>query len=253
MIEPSVAIGCRTGSESVGRSATVSRTIRSATTRTPSPTTTNGSVSVRYWSILFALAAIFSVGAFVYAPFSPDWWLPNPPGDHLHVVSTFGREIDSLFLIILWITGIVFIGTQIVLVWAALPVRGRARCPGPAGPPGRVLPRQPAARGDLDDHPGRHPGLHRPLPDGDLGRDQVPQRGPEGPAAGGDHRPAVPVGDALSRARRQAATPATTCSPSTTCISSRTSTALDLSEVVGRAPFVLPAAAADQAGRRARA
>ena len=34
------------------------------------------------------------------------------------MISTFGREIDSLFLIILWITGIVFIGTQIVLVWA---------------------------------------------------------------------------------------------------------------------------------------
>ena len=39
--------------------------------------------------------------------------------DPHHVVSTFGREIDSLFVIILWITGIVFIGTQIVLVWVA--------------------------------------------------------------------------------------------------------------------------------------
>ena len=56
---------------------------------------------MRYWSILFALAAIFSVATFVYAPFSPDWWLPNPAGDHHHVVSTFGREIDSLFVIIL--------------------------------------------------------------------------------------------------------------------------------------------------------
>jgi cytochrome c oxidase subunit 2 len=74
---------------------------------------------VRYWSVLFALAAIFTVGAFAYAPFSPDWWLPNPSGDFHHVISTFGREIDSLFLIILAITGIVFIGTQVVLVWAA--------------------------------------------------------------------------------------------------------------------------------------
>jgi cytochrome c oxidase subunit 2 len=74
---------------------------------------------VRYWSILFALAAVCSVGAFVYAPFSPDWWLPNPSGEPHHVVSRFGREIDSLFVIILWITGIVFIGTQIALVWAA--------------------------------------------------------------------------------------------------------------------------------------
>lgn len=74
---------------------------------------------MRYWSILFALAAIFSVGCFLYAPFSPDWWLPNPVSEHLHVVSAFGREIDSLFLIILAITGIVFIGTQVVLVWVA--------------------------------------------------------------------------------------------------------------------------------------
>jgi cytochrome c oxidase subunit II len=78
-----------------------------------------GSVSVRYWSLLFGLAALFSVGAFVYAPFSPDWWLPNPIGDYHHVVSTFGREIDSLFVIILWITGVTFIGTQVVLVWVA--------------------------------------------------------------------------------------------------------------------------------------
>jgi cytochrome c oxidase subunit 2 len=74
---------------------------------------------VRYWSVLFALAAVFSVGMFVYAPFSPDWWFPNPAGDSHHVVSTFGREIDSLFVIILVITGVIFIGTQVVLVWAA--------------------------------------------------------------------------------------------------------------------------------------
>ena len=83
---------------------------------------------MRYWSILFALAAVFVVGAFVYAPFSPDWWLPNAPaaswladtpGEALHTVSSSGREIDSLFLIILWITGLVFIGTQVALVWVA--------------------------------------------------------------------------------------------------------------------------------------
>jgi cytochrome c oxidase subunit II len=74
---------------------------------------------VRYWSLLFALAALFAVGAFVYAPFSPDWWLPNTAAEPHHSASTFGKEIDSLFLIILWITGIVFIGTQIALVWAS--------------------------------------------------------------------------------------------------------------------------------------
>jgi cytochrome c oxidase subunit 2 len=75
---------------------------------------------VRYWSVLFALAAVATVAAFVYAPFSPDWWLPNnTPGAPHHAVSTFGREIDSLFLIILVITGVVFIATQVVLVYAA--------------------------------------------------------------------------------------------------------------------------------------
>lgn len=74
---------------------------------------------MRYWSVLFAVAAVFSVATFAYAPFSPDWWLPNPTGNHHHVVSTFGRDIDSLFIIILFITGIIFIGTQVVLVWVA--------------------------------------------------------------------------------------------------------------------------------------
>ena len=74
---------------------------------------------MRYWSILFALAAVFSIGAFVYAYFTPDWWLLNPPGEPHHVASTFGRDIDSLFMIILWITGIVFLGTQIAGVWVA--------------------------------------------------------------------------------------------------------------------------------------
>ena len=92
----------------------------------------------------------------------------RPRVSHLHSVSTFGSEIDSLFVIILWITGIVFIGTQVALVWATWKF---------ADGPGRVaavLPRQPAAGGDLDDHPGGDPGLHRPLPDGDLGERQVP-------------------------------------------------------------------------------
>ncbi len=72
---------------------------------------------MRYWSIVFGLAAVFSVLCFAYSPFHEDWWVPlagSPP----HVISTFGREIDKLYLIILFITGIVFIGTQIVFVLA---------------------------------------------------------------------------------------------------------------------------------------
>jgi cytochrome c oxidase subunit 2 len=69
-----------------------------------------GSPPVRYWSALFALAALFAILAFAYSALNPDWWLP-------HNVSSIGREVDLLFLIILWITGLVFIGTQVVLVW----------------------------------------------------------------------------------------------------------------------------------------
>src|SRR5438034_10218236 len=90
-------------------------TANSQLTTDNSPRTTD----MRYWSILFAASALFTVGAFLYAPFSPDWWLPNAAGDYRHVVSTFGREIDSLYMIILVITGVVFIGTQVVLVIAA--------------------------------------------------------------------------------------------------------------------------------------
>jgi cytochrome c oxidase subunit II len=74
---------------------------------------------VRYWSLPFAAAALFTVGTFVYSYFDPDWWLPNPAGAGHHVISTFGHDIDSLYVIILWITGIAFIGTQVALVWAA--------------------------------------------------------------------------------------------------------------------------------------
>ena len=75
---------------------------------------------MRYWSLLFALAAIFSVAIFIYAPFNSEWWLPGGPGleDFRHPVSSAGRQIDSLFTIVVWITGLVFIGTQIALVWA---------------------------------------------------------------------------------------------------------------------------------------
>jgi cytochrome c oxidase subunit 2 len=76
---------------------------------------------VRFWSLVFALAAIFSVGAFVYAPFAAEWWLPAGPdgtASHLHSASTAGKEIDLLFVIVLVITGVVFIGTQIAMVVA---------------------------------------------------------------------------------------------------------------------------------------
>ena len=69
---------------------------------------------MRYWSLLFLLVAALSVGAFVYGPAwpDPDWWLPRN-------VSKLGARVDHLFWIILWITGAVFVGTQVALAWAA--------------------------------------------------------------------------------------------------------------------------------------
>lgn len=64
----------------------------------------------RLWTLLFALGAIFATGCFLYARTNADWWLlPN--------VSSVGKDIDHLFLIILLITGVVFIGTQCVLCY----------------------------------------------------------------------------------------------------------------------------------------
>ena len=77
---------------------------------------------MRYWSVLFGAVGLACVACFAYAPFDPEWWLPAGPDaklGHLHSASSIGKEIDTLFVIILWITGVVFIGTQVVLVWAA--------------------------------------------------------------------------------------------------------------------------------------
>lgn len=66
---------------------------------------------MRYWSLLFLLTAIACTGVFVYAPFDPDVWLPRN-------TSTLGREVDHLFLLILGLTGAVFIITQLALAYA---------------------------------------------------------------------------------------------------------------------------------------
>ena len=77
---------------------------------------------MRYWSVVFGAVGLACVACFAYAPFDPEWWLPAGPDaklGHLHSASTIGKEIDALFVIVLWITGVVFIGTQVVLAWAA--------------------------------------------------------------------------------------------------------------------------------------
>ena len=73
---------------------------------------------MRYWSVLFGAGRLSECAGFRLRPLLAGLVAPRWPATRRHVISTFGREIDSLFIIILWITGIVFIGTQIVLVWA---------------------------------------------------------------------------------------------------------------------------------------
>ena len=68
----------------------------------------------RFWSLLFLLVPILGVGIFVWA--MADWWpmqghwLPENINDH-------GGVIDSLFMFILLLTGVIFIATGLVLFW----------------------------------------------------------------------------------------------------------------------------------------
>ena len=69
----------------------------------------------RYWSLLFLLVPVLGTALFVVAydqhsrPLINHWF----PKD----VSEYGHVIDGLFMVILWLTGIVFIGTELTLVW----------------------------------------------------------------------------------------------------------------------------------------
>ena len=63
----------------------------------------------RFWSFLFLLVPIGGVATFVAAPYF-NIWLPRDISEH-------GRTIDSLFMFILYLTGAVFIVTEMVLFW----------------------------------------------------------------------------------------------------------------------------------------
>lgn len=68
----------------------------------------------RFWSLLFLSVPILGTLAFVVAiagvgPFR-DHWLPENVND-------YGGVIDQLFMFILYLTGIIFIGTGIALFW----------------------------------------------------------------------------------------------------------------------------------------
>jgi len=58
---------------------------------------------------LFLLVPVLGIGLFVWAPFN-NHWLPKD-------VSSHGHEIDHLFNFILWLTGVVFLITEMLLFW----------------------------------------------------------------------------------------------------------------------------------------
>lgn len=60
-------------------------------------------------TLLFLAVPVFGVWTWVKAP---EWGLWFPEN-----VSTYGDSIDSLFMLILWMVTITFIGTEVLLVW----------------------------------------------------------------------------------------------------------------------------------------
>jgi cytochrome c oxidase subunit 2 len=68
----------------------------------------------RFWSLLFLLVPIVGVGVFVWA--MNGWW---PMEGHWlpQNINEAGGVIDSLFYFIMYLTGFLFVGTGIALVW----------------------------------------------------------------------------------------------------------------------------------------
>jgi cytochrome c oxidase subunit 2 len=69
----------------------------------------------KYWSLLFLLVPVLGTALFVVSADDQSWpllkhWFPRD-------VSEYGHIIDNLFMMILWLTGAVFIGTELALVW----------------------------------------------------------------------------------------------------------------------------------------
>ena len=58
------------------------------------------------WGLLFALVPIFGVGVFLFS--LGRWWLPPN-------VSSYGHRVDDLFYLILWITAVAFVLTEVAL------------------------------------------------------------------------------------------------------------------------------------------
>ena len=63
----------------------------------------------RFWGFLFFLVPVGGVATFAAAPYF-NIWLPRDISEH-------GHAIDHLFFFILWLTGVVFIVTELVLFY----------------------------------------------------------------------------------------------------------------------------------------
>ena len=68
----------------------------------------------RFWSLLFLMVPVFGVGIFVWA--MAGWW---PMRGHWlpENINAHGGVIDSLFMFILVLTGVIFIATTMVMFW----------------------------------------------------------------------------------------------------------------------------------------
>jgi cytochrome c oxidase subunit 2 len=63
------------------------------------------------WSILFGAVILAATLSFVVSPFVHGWWMPHP-------ASTWARDVDALFYLILGITGFFFLLTEGILVYS---------------------------------------------------------------------------------------------------------------------------------------
>lgn len=69
---------------------------------------------------IFALFLTLLTALTVYFFVAKTWWFPEP-------INVFGREIDAQFMRTLYITGIVFILSQLALAWAIFRFRDRGQ------------------------------------------------------------------------------------------------------------------------------
>jgi cytochrome c oxidase subunit 2 len=63
----------------------------------------------KFWSLVFLMVPVLGVASFVVAPWY-NHWLPRD-------ISQNGATIDHLFYFILWLTGVVFVITEVALFW----------------------------------------------------------------------------------------------------------------------------------------